>query len=67
MCKNKLNYINGDYKRIYDYHKGTCHKYILLALVHGKMQQIQFAKAMRIATMLFRHFKGRETLVFQYM
>ncbi len=25
MCKDKLNCINGDYKRIYDYHKGTCH------------------------------------------
>jgi hypothetical protein len=25
MCKNKLNCVNGDYKGIYDYHKGTCH------------------------------------------
>lgn len=25
MCKDKWNYINEDYKRILDYHKGTRH------------------------------------------
>ncbi len=25
MCKEKLNYINGNYKKILDYHKGIGH------------------------------------------
>jgi hypothetical protein len=53
MCKDKWNYINCEYKRIVDYHKGTgnntsyldlslekCNKFHLLKLFNGNYYNV---------------------------
>jgi len=47
MCKDKWNYINGDYKKIFDYYKGIGHnisyygKNNIIAPIHSKDLQVE--------------------------